>query len=171
MNTKTVSQLDAQGYFTGLTQADESPLEPGIFPLPAGCVDALPPEIPEGKCARYLNGTFTLEALPTAAVSPTDSVATHAELVASVLLSLKSRRLDIFRVLDTLQVDALTSGNQVEAQTIMQAKAQMAALNNIDFSAYTTKAEMEQAVQVAYYMIVASAPPALQVKFNALIPG
>ena len=40
---KTVCQLDASGYFIGLTVADESPKEPGVFLMPARTVDAAPP--------------------------------------------------------------------------------------------------------------------------------
>ncbi|MEY3766920.1 MAG: hypothetical protein RLZ03_1880 [Pseudomonadota bacterium] len=60
---KNVSQLDADGYFVGVTVADESPLEPGVFLIPAGAVDAEPPAIPEGQRARWNNG-WALEAIP-----------------------------------------------------------------------------------------------------------
>lgn len=94
----------------------------------------------------------------------------HAEIVRQVLLNMKSQRLDIFRVLDTLQVDALTAGNTAQAQAIMQAKAQMTALNNIDLSGYQTAEEMEQAINMAYWVIVSQSPVAVQEAFNALVP-
>lgn len=56
MTSKIVSQLDAQGYFVGATEADESPLEPGVYLLPARTVDVSPPDIPVGKQAKWLNG-------------------------------------------------------------------------------------------------------------------
>lgn len=40
---KTVCQLDTSGYFIGLTVADESPKEPGVYLMPARTVDAAPP--------------------------------------------------------------------------------------------------------------------------------
>lgn len=43
MITKPVSQLDPAGHFMGLTTADESPLELGVWLMPAGTVDAVPP--------------------------------------------------------------------------------------------------------------------------------
>lgn len=43
MKTKTVYQTDALGRFTGSTEAEESPLEPGIFLIPGGCVTTPPP--------------------------------------------------------------------------------------------------------------------------------
>ena len=53
---KTVCQLDANGYFVGLTAADESPLEPGEFLIPGGCIDETAPTIPEGHRARWVEG-------------------------------------------------------------------------------------------------------------------
>lgn len=61
MTTKPVLQLDHNGYFIGSTVADESPLQPGVFLLPARCVDANAPSVPSGKLAKW-NGTgFDLE--------------------------------------------------------------------------------------------------------------
>jgi hypothetical protein len=48
MNTRTVYQLDEEGYLVGQTIAFESPLEPGIFHIPRGCVDT-DKELPELK--------------------------------------------------------------------------------------------------------------------------
>lgn len=60
---KQVSQLDQGGYFVGITVADESPLEPGVFLLPAGAVDAEPPTVPEGQRAKW-NGQWVFEDIP-----------------------------------------------------------------------------------------------------------
>ena len=62
--SKTVSQLDVDGYFVGFAIADESPLEPGTFLLPGGCVDAAPPAIPEGHRARWDGSSFSVELIP-----------------------------------------------------------------------------------------------------------
>lgn len=53
---KQVIQLDANGYYVGTTFADESPLEPGVYHLPANSIDTLIPEIPNGKVAKWENG-------------------------------------------------------------------------------------------------------------------
>lgn len=53
--TKTVYQTSSLGLYTGTTEADESPLEPGVFLIPGGCVETAPPAIPENKAA-YWNG-------------------------------------------------------------------------------------------------------------------
>lgn len=59
MNTKTVSQLDAAGYFVGATIADESPLEPGVWLIPGGAIDQEPPAaINPGKRYRPDNGRW-----------------------------------------------------------------------------------------------------------------
>lgn len=61
--TKIVSQLNVDGYFVGSTVADESPLEAGVWLIPGGCVDALPPTIPVGKVAKW-NGSWVFEDIP-----------------------------------------------------------------------------------------------------------
>lgn len=61
---KTVSQLDPEGYFVGPALADESPLEPGVYLLPGGCVDLAPIKVPAGKRARISSEGFGLEDTP-----------------------------------------------------------------------------------------------------------
>lgn len=66
MTIKTVYQTNHLGLYVGAVTADESPLEPGVFLIPGGCVEVAPPEVPEGKAAcwngkrwqllDYLNG-------------------------------------------------------------------------------------------------------------------
>lgn len=92
------------------------------------------------------------------------------EMIQHVMLGMKARRMDVFRVLDTLQVDALTAGDQPRAMAIMQAKSAMTALNNINLSVYQTAEQMEQAIQFAYWGIVSQAPQEVQDAFNALVP-
>jgi hypothetical protein len=60
---KQVVQLDDAGYFIGITTADESPLEPGVFLIPAGAVEAPIPTIPEGQRAKW-DGVWVLEDIP-----------------------------------------------------------------------------------------------------------
>lgn len=68
---KQVIQLDAAGYFSGLTIADESPLEPGVFLLPAGAIDAAVPVTPEGQRARW-DGAWIFEDVPQPAPDTTE---------------------------------------------------------------------------------------------------
>ncbi len=50
---KTVVQLDSQGYFVGTTSADESPLEPGIYLMPANTIDAELPVAAKDKLSKW----------------------------------------------------------------------------------------------------------------------
>lgn len=76
MNTKPVCQLDQDGYFVGMTVADESPLEPGVWLMPARAVDAAAPAVPAGYRAKWSGASFELEALP---VDPEPEPPTLAE--------------------------------------------------------------------------------------------
>lgn len=68
---KTVSQLAPSGLFVGFDSAHESPLEPGVLHIPAGCVDAIPPGEfgPDGvfvpawaddKCPRWNGSAWSI---------------------------------------------------------------------------------------------------------------
>lgn len=61
---KVVQQLDHEGYFVGSTEADESPLEPGVFLLPASAVEAEAPTPPDGHRARWDGEAWSYEELP-----------------------------------------------------------------------------------------------------------
>ena len=62
--TKTVYQYDKAGYYTGQETAYESPLEPGTYLIPAGCVETEPPA-PEPGCRRRWDGqAWVQEAIP-----------------------------------------------------------------------------------------------------------
>lgn len=39
--------------YTGASQADESPLEPGVYLIPAHATTVAPPDVPEGHLARW----------------------------------------------------------------------------------------------------------------------
>lgn len=57
MDTIPAYQFDYSGHYSGATEADESPLEPGVFLLPGRCTLTPPPEeIPDDKWPRW-NGT------------------------------------------------------------------------------------------------------------------
>lgn len=53
MSNKQVIQLTPNGYFMGFTVADESPLEPGHYLMPAHCIEAEPPVEREGYVYRW----------------------------------------------------------------------------------------------------------------------
>ncbi len=60
MKTKTVYQTNHLGLYVGPAQAEESPLEPGVFLIPAGCVETPPPTAPEFKVACWMNREWQL---------------------------------------------------------------------------------------------------------------
>lgn len=67
---KQVAQLDQDGYFVGMTIADESPLEPNVFLIPAGAVDAGPPLVPEGQQAKWDGSQWIFEDIPEPETEP-----------------------------------------------------------------------------------------------------
>lgn len=75
---KTILQLSADNYFVGTVTADESPLEPGVFLIPAGCVDVPAPVIPEGKFARW-SGKWVFEDIPQPEVEPEPTTLTYSQ--------------------------------------------------------------------------------------------
>ena len=69
-------QLDRAGLLQGETVADESPLEPGVFLLPAGCTLTAPPStVPDGKWPRWNGSTWDLVTKTTSANDNQDPVA------------------------------------------------------------------------------------------------
>lgn len=81
---KTAYQTDAAGRLTGEAQADESPLEPGVWLLPAGATfDAPPAEWPDDKWPRYVAGKWELVTRPAVADSATPTAKLAAFLAAN----------------------------------------------------------------------------------------
>ena len=55
-----VYSYDQNGLFTEETEADESPLEPGIFLYPANSTDIKPPDILENQVAVFKDGVWDI---------------------------------------------------------------------------------------------------------------
>jgi hypothetical protein len=49
-------QTDSQNFYIGEVNCQESPLEPGVFLMPGGCIDVAPPSVSENEIA-YWNGS------------------------------------------------------------------------------------------------------------------
>ena len=77
---KQVIQLDAQGYFVGTTTADQSPLEQGVYMMPADTIDTDAPTVPDGHKAKWSNG-WVFETIPQPEPEP-EYVPTYADLRA-----------------------------------------------------------------------------------------
>lgn len=59
-----VYQTRADGVLVGYVEADESPLEPGVFLIPAGCVKKEPPEFGPPNRARWTGKKWVIEPIP-----------------------------------------------------------------------------------------------------------
>ena len=60
MKQKIVYQYDLAGMYTSQTDADESPLEPGVFLIPARCVEVAPPEFSGDQWPRWNGAKWEL---------------------------------------------------------------------------------------------------------------
>lgn len=64
-------QYDHAGLYQGETKADESPLEPGVYLLPARCTLTPPPaDVPEGQWPRWNGAAWGLANKPQPAPAP-----------------------------------------------------------------------------------------------------
>ncbi len=64
-------QLNRAGLYMTEVEKDESPLEPGIYHMPAGCIDTPPPaEWPEDKWPRWNGTEWQLVNRPTQQAEP-----------------------------------------------------------------------------------------------------
>lgn len=60
----------ATGFFLGVDSALPSPLEPGVFLIPACATDVAPPAASEGKVARFNDGQWELAPIPVIEPAP-----------------------------------------------------------------------------------------------------
>ena len=81
---KTVYQTDADGFFTGTAQADLSPLEPGVWLIPGGCVETAPPPLAEGQRAQWVNGAWAVIDPPQAPEPEPEPELTFEEKAAAI---------------------------------------------------------------------------------------
>lgn len=112
MSTKTVSQLDDDGFFVGVSVADESPLEPGVFHLPRNSVDIPPPELQSWQKARYVAGSWIIvEPEPDVEEEPEDQ---------EVEETYKEKRLREYPPF-TEYLDGITKGDAAQVQRYIDA--------------------------------------------------
>lgn len=62
--TKTVYRYDDQGYYVGTDRAFESPLEKGVFHIPAFCTELEPLEAKEGFKRKWNGSGWEYEEIP-----------------------------------------------------------------------------------------------------------
>lgn len=84
MKTKPAYQTDPAGLYCGETVADESPLEPGVYLVPAGAVLVAPPESwPDDKWPRWNGSAWALVTRPKPANDNTPAEKLAAFLAAN----------------------------------------------------------------------------------------
>lgn len=88
--SKTIYQYDQDtGAFVGTDLARESPLEPGVFLIPAGATETAPPACSEGERPVFKNGDWVIAVTPT----PTpDPLPTPEEIKAEKWKGIKAER-------------------------------------------------------------------------------
>lgn len=160
---KTVYQTDSTGLYVGETEADESPLEPGVFHIPAGCTETAPPAAQSGKRRRLVNGVWLLEDIPPPEPEPQQ---THAELVAKVLKEAKVLRAEIFSLASDLQASFLTLGDMASASALETYKEGLRNATLTDLSGATTEAEMRAILGDVYDELKEALPEAVKIKFH-----
>jgi hypothetical protein len=118
---KTVYQLDQTGAYLGETIAHESPLEPGVYLIPGGCVEIAPPETKEGEVAIW-DGVWTLVDLP----EPEKPKEPTAEELAAQKVA--ARKAEIFGLLNEIDRKSIRPMRAGETQRLAQLESQAAAL-------------------------------------------
>jgi hypothetical protein len=82
MRTKTVYQLDSNGIYLGEERSFESPLEPSVFLIPAGCIEVKPPEFSDKQYAKWNGKEYEILDIPEPEKEPAPPEPTKEELEA-----------------------------------------------------------------------------------------
>lgn len=59
-----IYHYNSDGFLVGASEADESPLEPGVFLIPALATKTVPPNVAEGMRVRFDGDAWVVEAIP-----------------------------------------------------------------------------------------------------------
>lgn len=142
--SKIVSQLNKEGVFLSAVEADESPLEKGVFLIPAGAVDATPPSVPEKCFAKWNGSAFDIFPIPVPEPAPEPEPATKEEILATFTSEIQ-KRLDSFA--RTRSYDGILSACTYATSLIPKFKAEglyaVEARDNTWAAAYGLLAEVE----------------------------
>lgn len=84
MSTKTVYLFDGTGKFTGQYEAQESPLEPGVFIAPSISTEVAPPQLQAGEHAQWDGAGWVVHAPVPAPVDPQGMIATKKAQLRAV---------------------------------------------------------------------------------------
>lgn len=84
-----IFNYDSNGIFIDETNAEESPLEPGVFLIPAKATSISPPAFNDSQVARFVNDVWVIESIPKPAPP---NIPTKAELIAAGWSGIKAER-------------------------------------------------------------------------------
>ena len=185
--TKTVYNYHhLTGEFLCVAEADESPLEPGIYLVPQHATIQEPPSVQQNEVCVFANDAWTVQAdwRGTHYWSPDGSEITiHdigdtippdgslsgppiAALINMARVQVRATRASVFASLAGLQSQALANGDTVIAKAICGLQDSLKTLPNIDLSACKTQSDIDAAFTAAWMSIVAAAPPSVVSAFN-----
>ena len=105
---KIIYHYNQYGYYCGQDLADESPLEPGVFLIPAMATDKEPPITKENQLVRFVSGQWVIEDIPEAEPEPEPSNETQI-----ISPPIDQDTADMWEALFALsaELDALKGGN------------------------------------------------------------
>lgn len=88
---KIIYNYDSEsGRFLQESEADESPLEPGVYLIPAFATDIAPPSAPDGQYAAFINGAWQLLDEPEPEIPENPLPPTQAEIKRTRIVELKA---------------------------------------------------------------------------------
>ncbi|WP_457660263.1 hypothetical protein [Sinorhizobium medicae] len=97
--------------YTGSSQADESPLEPGVYLIPAYATETAPPEFIPGYIFKWAGGEWVAEAIPSQS-----SIHMPALSARQIRLGLVSNGFALAQV--TASIEAMPEGVEKETAQI-----------------------------------------------------
>jgi hypothetical protein len=81
------------GHLISLTDADQSPLEPGVFLVPAAATAKLPPEFdPATQLAIFANGDWRIEPIPVPPAPESPPPKTQREIALEAIVALEAEQ-------------------------------------------------------------------------------
>jgi len=148
MATKTVFQTDPNGWYVGAVQADESPLEPGVWHIPGGCVELAPPTvIPAGKQPQWTGSAWALNTPPAPAVttSVTDSALAAIQAMQKQMLDLQAQLAAVTGTMATPVNSTLPTGAVISLTNPIAPPTPTQSAPEVDFSTWHDPAVVQTA--------------------------
>jgi hypothetical protein len=132
-----IYNYDTNGIYTCDSLADESPLEAGIFLMPANSTEIAPPELTEGNQAIFIAGAWMVQAIP-APDQPVEPVLTAEELN-------EQAKANIQATLDKIDSEKIRPSSDIVAALAAGQKAQSYSVNKLqtlEAQAVTLRAQL-----------------------------